>query len=418
LRAYQKDEFDYNKNLRHCREQFKDEILLYQRHDCEYLYELVSEYYKMFGDKITIGSTAIAQLQSFHGFQRLNQKSDAKIRPYFFGGRTQCFELGVLEDNWQVRDVRSMYPDRMCNVRHPISNIIHASTTIGENTAFAHIVATNRGALPVRGTLGELSFLQEEGEFFATIHEINMGLELGLIEIHKVICALDFNQWTTFDKFVMHFFKLRMQAIAAGDKLRSLYYKLLLNNAYGKFAQNPSNYEDYYFNDGSMPEDGLYIEGINDNGWQPRYQCNGHCIWARKSRHGHSGYFNVATGASITGAARAKLLYGLSRATRPIYCDTDSIVCRSLDVPCDTKSIGDWETEATGEVMAIAGKKMYALFDADGRTVKQASKGVGLTAAEIKRVAQGETITYKSPVPSFHLDGTVDFLTRTIQATG
>jgi len=51
LRDFQKDVFDYSKNKRAVREDHREEICLYQRHDCEYLYTLVSEFHATFGHR-------------------------------------------------------------------------------------------------------------------------------------------------------------------------------------------------------------------------------------------------------------------------------------------------------------------------------------------------------------------------------
>jgi hypothetical protein len=74
------------------------------------------------------------------------------------------------------------------------------------------------------------------------------------------------------------------------------------------------------------------------------------------------------------------------------------------------------EIEASGDTVAIGGKKLYALFnenepvtDAFGKQ-KKASKGSVLSPAEIMRVANGETISWSNPVPNFKLDGSAEFV--------
>lgn len=432
LRAYQKDDFDYTKLERHCRETYRDEILLYQRHDCEYLFTLVSEFFEMFGDRITIGNCAINMLESFHGYKRLIAVQDRALRPYFYGGRCQCLETGVLKDDWKVYDVNSMYPHVMAHFSHPIGNELHRGSRLAPNTAFARIDCVNDGALPERGGMGELSFKRHDGIFLASIHEINAGIETGSLRIRRVLETFDFVQWGNFKDFVYHFYDLRLEAKANGDKLRDLYYKLLLNNAYGKFAQSPERYSDYVVIRGDhIPNGGLFscickpgeerhtltcISEANPGGWTPRYSFEDRIIYERDQQKGRKTYFNVATGASITAAARAELLRGIRRADRPIYCDTDSIICRTLNVDADPTKLGAWKLEATGDTMAIAGKKMYALFE-NGAPVKQASKGSQLSALEVLAVANGGKILYKSAQPTFALDGSVTYIEREIQAT-
>ena len=139
------------------------------------------------------------------------------------------------------------------------------------------------------------------------------------------------------------------------------------------------------------------------------------------------------TAASITGAARSVLLHGLSNAVRPIYCDTDSIICESLSEDLDGSRLGAWKLEAHGSKVAIAGKKLYAVFSDEPQfkdpeplwpakveglyPIKNASKGANLTPAEILAVCRGREVTYANPVPNFKLDGSAPFISRTITRT-
>lgn len=417
LSAYHKDEFDYKKMLREVREEHREEICKYQKNDCLYLYELVKGMHEFLGDRITIGNAAIAMLQSTQGFTRLNEAQDHRVRPFFFGGRTQCFEVGVFDDEWKVYDVNSMYPYIMATVRHPVSNHIHRRRRIGPQTAFARIIAVNDGCLPIRSGV-DLSFTQRSGEFFASIHEINAGLETGTLRIKRVIEALDFDVWKNFEGYVIPLYERRLAAKAAGDKLGDIAWKLMLNNAYGKFAQSPERYQDHCFTSTwETPEGGPFDAELNPNGWKPKFQNEHRIIWTRNQDGKRKTYFNVATGASITGAARAYLHRAIVSSNRPAYCDTDSIICTALPVDVDARRLGAWKLEATGTRLAIAGKKTYALFDGDA-VVKKASKGVGLDALQILSVARGAEISYTSQQPTFTLDGKQEYGTRKIKATG
>ena len=131
-------------------------------------------------------------------------------------------------------------------------------------------------------------------------------------------------------------------------------------------------------------------------------------------------YFNVATAASITGAARAQLLRALAVADTPIYCDTDSIICKNLPegkgIKVSDTYLGAWKIEKSVDEMAIAGKKLYACWK-NGEAVKWASKGVRLEANEIREIAEGEEKTYRNPAPKFGFDGGAKFITRRVKAT-
>lgn len=418
LSGYKKDPFDYEKMLRSNREAHKVEILLYQQHDCEYLFELVSGFQGYFGNRITIGNAAINLLESYQGFQRMTERQDARVRPYFFGGRCQAFERGIIRDDWKIFDVNSMYPFVMANFQHPISAMVYTGRHLTEKTAFATIRARNRGALPMRAEDGSLDFSCPRGEFFASIHEIKAAEDLGLIDIERVIETLDFETWATFEEYVREIFAKKVAAEAAGDLVMKKYHKRTLNASYGKFAQDPRRYKDYRFSRGyEVPPDGLFDPETNPAGWRAKYQSGDFYVWERKDPAKRLNFLNVATGASITGASRAVLMRGLAMAERPVYCDTDSIICRDFAGPIHPTNLGAWNMEATGDLLAIAGKKTYALLEGD-REIKKASKGVGLSAAQIVAVAGGEVIRYRMTNPTFTLGGGFEYIEREIRATG
>ena len=209
----------------------------------------------------------------------------------------------------------------------------------------------------------------------------------------------------------------------------------MLNSSYGKFAQNGENFFDWKITGGH--------ERPTTESWKPAYVEKGgeYIIWKRPllAKDVERIYKNVATGASITGAARAILLAGISTADRPLYCDTDSIICRNLPLRTSNTQLGSWKVEDVGNILAIAGKKLYALFSYEkpelekgcewkqekvtlptGEKVyciKKAHKGGKLTGLEIYRIAMGETIVNRNPVPAKKLDGSVQFTERKFRRT-
>jgi hypothetical protein len=446
LGEYDKDAIDYRCMERDFREIFKDTIRKYQKKDCTALGELVTSWLDMFGNKLTMASVALPMLRSYHGFETLTEKLDRDIRPYYFGGRNQCFATGILEGAWKVYDINSSYPDVMRRFNHPISDIPYNEREISDKTHFAHIRAWSLGALPIRAKNGSLEFPIGTYDFYACIHEIKAGLETDTLKIHKVYQSTYFEQEDNFAAFIDHFYDLRMRARNNDDKIRTLFYKLVMNSSYGKFAQDPRKYENWLFNPDKIPTPlycsnchNLAVKGeptvkcescssgeFSAFGWYLHTQREGISIYAAPQRIRHGNFFNVATAASITSAARAQLLRGIQAATRPVYCDTDSIICEHLEstptngITLDAEQLGAWDMEKHGDTCAIAGKKLYAIFDGgidNAHCVKKASKGVKLTPEEILRVARGEVIEYAHPVPKFNLNGHTLFTTRNIRAT-
>ena len=194
-----------------------------------------------------------------------------------------------------------------------------------------------------------------------------MAEELGLLHIHKVVHARECRKKTNFKAFIDLYYSLRLAAAQRGDEVFKLFWKLVMNGAYGKFAQNPRKFKDHILwlldaeeNDNDAPS--------VDHGWRPEFMTDSFMIYARKTEECFPGsnaksYLNVATGASITSAARAQLMAGLAAATEPVYCDTDSIICEELPASLiHENQLGKWKIEATGNMIAVCEKKLYAFF--------------------------------------------------------
>ncbi len=415
LEQYQKDKIDYDKFERPVRRRNKSEILHYQKKDCLYLYDLVSAFRDNFGNKLTVGGASMKWLQELCPFDRIPDNDegaaiDAELRKFYYGGRNQCFKTGVLRGKFNVYDMNSNYLCSMHDFKHPTRLDMSVTTNnarIKSKTMFATIRAKNEGALPMRQVDGSLSFDADSGIFHTTIHEIEAGEDTGTLKIEKVLATYDFLTTETLAPFVKKVHAEREASKAAGDKARDIAWKYVGNSGYGKTAQNPENYKDWTLSPYPLGEP-----------WNLEFEAYDWFVHSKPSML--KTFYNVAIGASITGAARAMLLRGLANATNPVYCDTDSIICENLTgVTFDDKKLGAWKNEAEGDTIAIAGKKLYAVFHA-GKCIKKASKGGKLIGDDILEIASGRKpwIEHANPAPNFKLDGTVHFTRRQFRVTG
>lgn len=456
LAEYNKDSIDYEKMSPDVREQHRDEIISYLRTDCVELYTLVSAFYQEFGDKLTIGSASMKQIKARHKFSTGGPEYDAKWRDrFYFGGRNQVFKSGIIKGKIRVYDVNSMYPNAMRSFLHPIGTGGDVSKRIERNSVFIVAEGKNYGAFPIREKDGSLNFTREYGVFNTTIHEWEAAEDTGSFKCYKIHKAYGWKERGTFDDFVNHFYKERAIAKASDDKIRAIFYKYVLNSGYGKFAQNPENYFDYYIGElGELPaewhecEPGCEPECKHQ--WSPEWRHEQYIIWKRPLQQMRTSWYNIATGASITGAARSVLLRGLRATDDALYCDTDSIICRGdCHVKIHPTNLGEWNLEADGTVAAIGGKKLYAIFKPESdltakereklfpkyltplqlqkarqeklagslACIKKAHKGARLTARDILHIVNGGEIVSKNPVPNFKWDGTHQFTKRRIRRT-
>lgn len=350
----------------------------------------------------------MTELKKFHPFDKCSEGEDKYFRRFYFGGRTQCFEAGVINRPLIYVDMNSCYSAAMRNFKHPLNlrnPAPYVDTKITKDTVFAVIEAKNYGALPMRMKDGSLDFSQPKGRFWTTIHEIQAGEETGTLDITKICSTYNFKGQSTLADFIEHYSAERLAAVERGDGADKNACKYIMNSAYGKLAQNPEGYRDFELSEEAERE-----------GWELEVICGKWFIHSRPSRQ--KNYFNVAMGASITGAARSLLLHGLANSARPVYCDTDSIIATSFAGELDQNKLGAWKVEATGDCIAIAGKKLYAMF-AKRKTLKHACKGGTLSPDDIYSIASGliDHVEWRNNAPSFKIGGNAEFVHREIRNT-
>lgn len=422
LDKYKKTKIDYDTFVRTKRDKHRDDILSYLKDDCVNLYDLCTAFYKEFGDALTIGGASMRELKRFHNFDCGNAIYDERLRSkFYFGGRNQCFQTGIINRPIKVYDVNSMYPYVMHHYLHPVSTGLIRGTKIDNKTAFVTVKGKNFGAFPTREKDGSLNFTQHAGIFHTTIHEFEVAIDTRTFMCDKIIETIGYTRRESFDAFVDHFHHSRVKAKIDNDQIRVLFYKFVLNSAYGKFAQNPENYADWFITKAEARPDDWHEckKSCTDpcrQKWTPSFMCENYIIWERPLVE--QNFYNVATGASITGAARAVLLRGIHAAKTPMYCDTDSIICEDLiGAKIDDAELGAWKLECKGSSIAICGKKLYAIFNDQGECIKKAHKGARLTGDEILRIAKGDTVESYNPVPAFKFDGSYRFTKRNIQMT-
>lgn len=422
LAAHDKGEIDYAWFESDCRDEHKDDILEYLARDCESLYALVSAFVDRFGVQLTIGGTAIKEVRKYHPFETRDAEHDATFRPYYFGGRVECFERGKIQGDFSVYDVNSMYPFVMSDRLHPTGRDYwdldadqmrfdknFDAVGFSGKPYFIAFEGRQFGALPARTKAGlNFGIIDSDdapgGAFFTMSHEFKTAMRFGLIEVRRIRSILIPLETINFSEFVAINTAEKIAGKKTKDKPREIFAKLLMNSSYGKFGQNPDNFKDYIFRYAG--------EDLPDGEWELDTDYGEVELYCRPSYN--ESYYDVATAASVTSAARAVLLEAIQSSRRVIYCDTDSLICENYPGRIDPYELGAWDLEERIDTAFIAGKKLYALYH-NGECVKLASKGVRLTGEDVQRICAGELFCYHKESPSFKLSGEASFLTRTIK---
>ncbi len=443
LAGYHKEQFDYSKMRRDKRHTFREEIISYLISDCKYLLEVVTDFVEQFGLKLSIGQAAMAELKRSYDVAKFSDGWDNYVRDYFFGGRVECLAgRGAFVGDYKLYDVNSMYPYVMATRKHPTGGFHDYTMRRGapsNDTCFVQLDCRNNGALIARADSGETTATITEGRFFTTIHEYEVALKYGLISDVRVLMCLDCAQQTDFSEFVLPLYDKRLITKKRLDEMRragleakseewfatkrdDLFYKLLLNNAYGKFAQNPRRFKQHWLTDeNEQPPDAWFKtlskeQNASGEFALPRFECEEYWIWEKPAPT--FTFNNVGVAASITGAARAVLLEALQHAREPIYCDTDSIICKELThVDLDKTALGAWDIEAEFSEVRIAGKKLYATSSKTGKESVKAKGLNGLIWSDMLELIDGGEKKLTNFGPTLTKTGKRDYITRTVRAT-
>jgi DNA polymerase elongation subunit (family B) len=427
LANWQKDTFDYNRMKRGERNKWKEEIIRYCVNDCKYLLEIVKKFLEEFGFKISIGQAAMYELKKHYKTATIGEQMDGFLRQWFFGGRVECLSgAGHFIGDYKLYDVNSMYPYVMANMLHPIGSefTVRTNGKINSNTVFLEIEGFNRGGFVTKGQNGETTAEQGFGIFNVTIHEYNVALKYGLIERPRILRMIDCDSLTRFDKFVLPLYERRQETKAKLHQLKpgtyeyneikkdDIFIKLIMNNAYGKFAQNPRRFKETYIT-GPHEKPPEFETGF---GSLPVFDCDSYAIWERPTQKLR--FNNVATAASITGAARAILMEAIELADDPIYCDTDSLICRNLSgVSIDAVKLGSWDIEKEIIETIICGKKLYAYKTIDGKIIIRSKGSSGLTWKDMESILKGQVIETLSKGITLTKRGEQYYMRRRIRST-
>lgn len=457
LAAFSKDKFDYSRNTKENRPHWKKEIIDYCIADCRYTLDIVKSFIENYGFKLTIGQASMAELRKHYDVERINEGFDRQLRQFYFGGRVECLAgRGLFAGDYKLYDVNSMYPAVMANCQHPIGGFNDYDLRRGEptdQTVFVDLVCRNHGALIARDAGGFTSATIPYGRFKTTIWEYNVAREFGLIDQVEILASWDCRRRSTFSNFILPLYDNRLKT---KDQMRALkdqglqttaafldlkkddiFFKLLLNNSYGKFAMDPKNYREHYLTDPGGQPDEQWFKSIDELDaqdriayLQPVFSNSDYAVWQKPSPSFR--YNNVGTAASITGAARACLLGAIHNAEGAIYCDTDSLICRDLvGVDMHKSRLGAWDLEDEFSEVLINGKKLYGVMHkkpkiltpeqiADGQhpeyTIK--SKGTGqLTWDEMLAMLRGDNVVKFNRAPTIDKFSRQRYVSRTIRAT-
>jgi DNA polymerase type B, organellar and viral len=391
-----KIEIDYNKLEKNIRHKHMPEIKEYLKADCVELYNAIKIFFDEYGRHKTAAGAALKQLCKIEKLKIENQGSGfyEEFRHFYYGGRCECFYKGSIYEDFSYIDINSAYPFAMKH-EHPSGSAYKVSydkkpKIVGYG--FYTVECISDGALPKRVKSG-LKFPKnpEIDRYTVTGWELLAAIECNKLKNITHIEQKVFYETRNFSNFINTFWQKR-QMYSKGTP-ENLFCKLMMNSAYGKFASNPENYETHVIFESDL------TECLVEQGWSLKGDFGDTSIFSLPLEASEMRYYNVATGASITGFVRAMLIRGLSNVQEPLYCDTDSIIFRGSSSIELSEQLGSWGLEGVFNEGHFSGKKLYAVKN--NKKEKIARKGTRLNFDELKAIANGEEIVYRQEAPVF-----------------
>jgi len=434
LSAYQKTQIDYAIFEPKERTKKKNKKLIsdYLKDDCFDLYNYVSSFIEKFGMNLTVAGTAMKQWQRISGIKAprdLGGVNYEKFKSFYYGGRCESFTYGIIKGDFEMIDINSAYPYAMLS-NHPIS-IDHMPLSYAEWEAlpsdlvkgptFIMLEGISKGALPFRGKDNSLYFPNDniKRTYRVTGWELLAAIETGALFNWEYIEGFIFNETINFSDYVLHYYEERKEAKRVKDILGDIFSKLMMNSLYGKFGSNPEEYKSYQ----TAPHDVIDNNGCAGE-WSYAGDFGNNALLRKELDEEGKRFYNLPTAASITGFVRAYLWRALCQCDGLLYCDTDSIAAKKINLKPGHfgKELGQWDWDGEFKSGAFAGRKLYAMeykkpiTNKEGKKIthKIASKGVRLNAKEIYKVAGGNKVIYMPEAPTFSIHKEPRFTPRTI----
>lgn len=362
---------------------------------------------------LTLGSMAMSDFRTNYMPHKILTHNTPLCLDAYYGGRVEMFYKGSFDEAILCADINSSYPTEMFHREYPDTGSMESSSIHTHQFGVGRFVVDVPDSLfipplPYHSPEGRLFFPTGRIEGAWTYAEVRYALSKGCTLIEEKEGEGTHVACRPFQSFIDTNYGLRLEAKSRLSKKKAqgldtkeeefeiLYYKLKMNNLYGKFSQHKDKTE--MTRDKKTPKEceklGVYTEGRIG----PFYQYR-----VKRTRAPRTA--NYLWGTYVTAYARISLLeklYAVHDAGGTLlYCDTDSVMFageHALPALQVGGALGEMSVERfdSGDFVMAKGYVLYDNIDLKTRqAVKLACKGVNQEYG--LAYLNGEKVRYEKP---------------------
>ena len=384
-------------------EKEKEEMIAYNIQDSKTTYTFAKFLINAFEElgatfKNTLASTSMSLFKNKYldkDYFRLKEEDLMEIFESYYGGRTEALKRGYFT-NQHYYDFNSLYPSVMAEHEFPDPNthrITRKNTAEyikqyeGVSKVKVYVPETHKyPLLPVRHENGRVLFPTGTFEGWYTHVELREALKTGVVLMRVYKTHYFKHNCRPFKGYVLTLYNKRLEYKANGSPMEYV-TKIMMNSLYGKFGQK------FIDKDNWIPKNSITAEQLDK---ASSYEVRGDYIRVCNNRTRPSSFCVPIWASYVTAYGRIKLWKAIKQ-TKPIYCDTDSLI---TDKPLKTSDkLGDLKLEMEIAEGVVVRPKFYALreHNTDEFTpgyVKIKGLGRRLTYLEFFGFLQKPSITY------------------------
>lgn len=335
-------------------------------HDCTIVGQALKTMFDRNLDKMTLGSNAMAHYKETIGKERfaftfptLDKATDDYIRKSYKGGYVYVnpkYKGKILNTVGQTYDVNSLYPSVMYYRLLPWGEPIYFEGEYPRNPQYPLYIQkirckfkVKKGYLPtiqLKGHVrfGDTEYIKDSGVDSVELYLTNVDLKIffehyNVYKLEYIDGYMFRGAHNLFKRYIDYWTQIKIDADKQGNEGQRQIAKLMLNNLYGKFAQNPKGAtKQPYLDDEGV----VKLELVEGEDRKPMY---------------------TAMASFITAYAREVCQTAFQQNyERCCYCDTDSIHLVGEEVPnidMDDFRLGAWKHEGTWDKAKFLRPKTY-----------------------------------------------------------